>query len=521
MKTSMLITHAARRVSGGKIVHSSAQRSLRSRAGLRHGLLALTLAAFAPVASAAAERPNILFIMTDQHFAEALSCRMGSRYLHTPALDSIAANGTFFSRAYTANPICMPARNSIFTGRYPHETGVTANIQRRLDPQEFVNMGTYLRQAGYETAYAGKWHLCFDEKDVNSHGFETLKGKGLDAEIAANAAAFIRQKHDRPFLAVASFVNPHNVCEYARGEPLNNGSVGPPPPLDQLPPAPANLLPPRNEPDSMAMMRKSYHATETFPVGNFTPEKWRELRWAYYRMIEKVDGEIGKVLAALRESGLEEKTVIIFTADHGECAGAHGFNQKTVFYEEAARVPMIVSQKGTTKRGTSDKFVNTGIDVLPTMLDFAGLQQPKKLPGLSLKPIALGQPRAVWRDYVVVSNNMVQGGPVGLLRPATEGRMLRTERYKYSVYQFGTQRESLIDLQKDPGEAVDLATDPAHRKVLLEHRDLLRKFASEQNDPLVAELLADDIKARPFTADGVQIPRGKDKKEKKKKEKGE
>ena len=481
----------------------------------RKWLAAILSVCAASLAFGAAARPNILFIMTDQHFAEALSCRMGPQYLKTPALDSIAATGTFFSRAYVANPICMPSRNSLFTGRYPHETGVTANIQRRLDPAEFINMGSYLRRAGYETAYAGKWHLCYDEKDSASHGFETVKAKMLDADTATNVVEFIRQKHERPFLVVASFLNPHNICEYARGEPLNNGAVGTPPPLAQLPPAPANLPPPRNEPDTMTTMRKSYHATDTFPVGSFTPEKWRELRWAYYRMIEKVDAEIGRVLAALRERGLEENTLIVFTADHGECAGAHGFNQKTVFYEEAARVPLIVSLKGTTKPGVSAKLVNTGIDVLPTMLDFAGIEKPAKLPGVSLRPLALGQASAPWRTYVVVGNNMVQGGPVGLLRPATEGRMVRTERYKYAVYMFGEHRESLVDLQKDPGETVDLAGDPAYRSVLLEHRDLLRAFAKERNDPLVAELLADDIKARPFTSDGVQIPRGSGKKKKK------
>lgn len=480
-------------------------RSWSARAVRRIGGFLLLLV---PGLAAAPAKPNILFIMTDQHYAEALSCRMGSQFIKTPALDSIAANGTFFTRAYVANPICMPSRNSLFTGRYPHETGVTANIPRRLDPAEFPGMGTYLRNAGYATFYAGKWHLCYDEKDTAAHGFETVKGKGLDVEIAANVVEFLKRKHDRPFLAVASFVNPHNICEVARGEPLNNGPVGTPPPPDQLPPAPANLPPPKNEPDSMTVMRQSYHNTETFPVGNFDVRKWRELRWSYYRLIEKVDAEIGKVLQALRDAKLEENTVVIFTADHGESAGAHGFNQKTVFYEEAARVPLIVSLKGTMKHASSDKLVNTGIDVLPTMLSFAGVQQPKKLPGVSLRPLALGQSPATWRNYVVVGNNMVQGGPVGLLRPATEGRMVRSERFKYSVYQFGTHRESLIDLQKDPGETADLAMDPAYRDVLMEHRDLLRAFATEHHDPLVAELLADDIKARPFTSEGVQIPRG-------------
>jgi len=480
----------------------------------------LTLLGLLASISLAATRPNILYIMTDQQCAEAMSCRMGAQYLKTPAMDSIAANGTIFARAYVANPICMPSRNSIFTGRYPHETGITANIYKALEPSDFVCMGTYLHRAGYQTAYYGKWHLCYDEKDIKSHGFDIVPGKGADSAIAENAVRFITQKHDQPFLLVASFVNPHNVCEYARGEPLSNGSVGEPPPLAQLPPAPANLLPAKNEPDTLTVMRKSYHATDTFPVGNFTPEKWRELRWAYYRMIEKVDAEIGKVLGALRQAGLEENTLIIFTADHGECAGAHGFNQKTVFFEEAARVPLIVSLKGATRKGLSDRLVHTGIDILPTMFDFAGIDQPKKLTGLSLRPLATGQSVATWRDHLVVGNNMVQGGPVGDLSPTTEGRMVRSERYKYCVYFYGEHRESLVDLQKDPGETIDLATDPAYHKVLLEHRDLLRKFATDHNDTLVAELLADDVKPRPFTKDATQkqVPRGskKDKAAKKK-----
>src|SRR3954470_1742472 len=126
----------------------------------RRYLPGLVICALAATSTAAP--PNIVFIMTDQHVAEALSCRMGDRWLKTPALDSLAARGTFFARAYTPNPLCMPARNSIFTGRYPHETGVTDNTKATLDAKEFVNLGTFFRQAGYQTAYFGKWHLCYE-----------------------------------------------------------------------------------------------------------------------------------------------------------------------------------------------------------------------------------------------------------------------------------------------------------------------------------------------------------------------
>lgn len=448
--------------------------------------------------SALAAAPNIVFIMTDQQSADALSCRMGDRYLKTPALDSLAARGTFFTRAYSPNPLCMPARNSIFTGRLPHETRVTDNTVSTLDAAEFVSMGTYFQRAGYQTAYFGKWHLCYDEAKPATHGFETLDTANSDTDNAGRAAGFLAQKHDRPFLLVVSFLNPHNVCELARGQELNQGPIGDPPAASQLPPAPANLAPPRNEPDSMALMRRGYHANPQFPVGRFSPEMWQALRWGYYRLIEKADAEIGRVLAALRAAGLEDNTVVIFTADHGECGGAHGLNQKTVLYEESARVPLIICAPGRAAARTAPQFANTGTDLLPTMLDFAGVPRPAQLTGPSLRPLALGEPAGAWRDEVVVENNMTQAGIVDGSVPTTEGRMIRTERYKYCVYAHGTRRESLIDLQEDPGEMTDLAADPAHREILLEMRGRLLRWGVENHDPLIAAMLADDVKPVPF-----------------------
>jgi choline-sulfatase len=351
--------------------------------------------------------------------------------------------------------------------------------------------------------------LCFNPKDPKAHGFEIVTGKsagGHDAGVTAGAVKFLARRHDKPFVLVTSFLNPHNICEWSRrlagrNDGLNCGEIGEPPALDQLPPAPFNLAPPTNEPDGMALIRRAEQVADgPFPVGKFTVEDWRKLRWGYYRMIEKVDAEIGKVLAALRQAGLENNTLIVFTADHGECAGAHGFNQKTVFYEESARVPLIISYPGKTTGGTTDKLVNTGIDLLPTMLDFAGLEHPTKLPGRSLLPLAFGKEVPEWRDHVVVQNQLAQTGEIDEMKPTMEGRMVRTDRYKYCIYSRGRQRESLVDLQADPGEANDLATAPEYRKVLLEHRALLARFGAEQNDSLVAELLADNVKPIPFTA---------------------
>ncbi|MEI8090183.1 MAG: sulfatase-like hydrolase/transferase [Opitutaceae bacterium] len=461
-------------------------------------LILRTLALTFLLASASAAQPNILFIMTDQQSADAMSCRMGDRYIKTPALDRLAARGTYFTKAYTPNPLCMPARNSIFTGRLPHETGVTDNSKTNLDPNEFVTMGTYFARAGYQTAYFGKWHLAYNEAATQTHGFETLDTGHIDADNAALARTFIARKHDRPFLLVVSFLNPHNVCELARGQELNNGPIGEAPPIAQRPPAPANLAPPRDEPDSMTRIRIGYHANPQFPVAKFSPEMWQALRWGYYRLIEKVDAEIGKVLDALQAAGLEDNTLIVFTADHGECAGAHGFNQKTVLYEEAARVPLIVSAPGQRVARLSNKFANTGTDILPTMLDFTQVARPAKLTGLSLRPLVNDEPVSIWRDEVVVENNMSQTFPVDGNVPTTEGRMIRTDRYKYCVYAHGQTRESLIDLGKDPGEMTDLARDPSHRQILLTLRERLRKWGVANHDPLIAEMLADDVKPRAF-----------------------
>ncbi|HEY5212694.1 MAG TPA: sulfatase-like hydrolase/transferase [Acidobacteriaceae bacterium] len=425
-------------------------------------------------------RPNLLVILTDEQSADAASYRIGRRYLNTPNIDSLAANGTSFTRAYCANPLCVPSRTSMFTGRYPTETGVMDNTglsEVHLDPRRFPIMGKIFEDGGYETAYFGKWHIACPEDQANIHGF-TRMATTFNDDIAAelDAAEFLREKHDAPFLMVASFLNPHNICEWARGQRLPLGAVGRPPALEQCPPLRANHAPQQNEPDIVALMRRSYQANPMFPVGDFNERQWRDYLWAYYRMIEKVDAQIGIVLDALRGSGHEENTLIVFLSDHGDCQGAHGWNQKTVFYEEASRVPLILSRKGATAN-TSARLVNTGIDLLPTLCDYAGIAAPGTLPGLSLKNPAIDP-----RRYVVVSNRMVQGAPIGGRVPHPDGRMVRGQRYKYCVYSEGNRRESLVDLQTDPGEMLNLAGDTHFSDVLHMHRAMLTEWCGVTRD---------------------------------------
>jgi choline-sulfatase len=306
------------------------------------------------------------------------------------------------------------------------------------------------------------------------------------------------KKHDGPFLLVASFINPHDICymairDYAEktGTPeklLDNARVElqtlsealqPPAGASKedffariCPPAPANLEIPEGEPESA--LRADARNFRTYARRNWTTQQWRLHRWAYARLTEKVDAEIGRVLRALRQAGLEENTLVVFSSDHGDMDSAHRLEHKSVLYEEAVRVPLLVSWKGVTKAGLVDRehLVSTGLDLIPTLCDFAGIPSPPPLKGRSVRQLAEGRQPKSWRDSLVVENG--------------RSRMLRTDRYKYIVYASGSPREQLIDLKHDPGEMKNLALDPTRAKVLQQHRRLLKQWRQE-NDKTLAE----------------------------------
>ena len=439
----------------------------------------------------AQEKLNILVIITDQQSAESLSFNLGEKYLKTPNIDYLAEHGISFSNAYCANPLCVPSRSSMLTGRYPHELGIQNNNIKMIDPKEFPSLGTIFKNAGYETGYVGKWHLPYDRMKPETHGFTYLpdkKGNGTDSISPALAAEFLKMKHKSPFFLVVSFMNPHNICQWPRGQELPDGPIGDAPPPGQCPPLRANSLPSKNETDIMQLMRTSMQKSPMFPVGDFTDEKWRQYIWAYYRMIEKVDREIGKVLQSLRESGLDKNTLIVFVSDHGDCQGAHHWNQKTVFYEEAAKVPFIFSHP-EFKPGKSDYLVQTGIDLMPTLSDFAGIILSKQMPGVSLKSIITDNKIITKRQYVVVSDDLIQGAEVDGQKPEPEGRMLRNEQFKYWVYNEGKQRETLYDLKNDKGEMVNRAGDPKYSDELKRCRNQMLEWASKNNDAYLKYLV--------------------------------
>jgi choline-sulfatase len=429
--------------------------------------------------------------MTDQQSAESLSFNLGRKYLNTPNMDWLAEHGVSFTNAYCANPLCIPSRSSMFTGRYPHEMGIQGNEDTKVNQSEFPSMGTIFKKAGYATGYFGKWHLPYTLKDNGTHGFITMaqnKPVGVDSLLPGEAIKFLDIKRNNPFLMVVSFCNPHNICEWARGSKLPDGPVGIPPSADQCPPLRPNHLPSKNETEIMKLMRTSYQASKVFPVSGFSDEKWRQYEWSYYRMIEKVDGQIGIILTKIRESGLDKNTIIVFLSDHGDCQGAHLWNQKTVFYEEASKVPLIISYK-RVKAQKADCLVQTGIDLMPTLCDLVGIQTPRITRGISLKQIITNGSSITKREYVVVSDQFDQGEAVNGIIPKPEGRMLRNARFKYWIYNEGIQRETLYDLQNDPGEMVNLAGDPKFKTDLNNCRRQLIDWAKRNNDYFLKNMI--------------------------------
>lgn len=413
-------------------------------------------------------RPNIIYIMTDQQSHDAMSAA-GNGYLHTPAMDRLAEHGVRFTDTYCALPLSGPSRSAMFTGYMPSQSGMMENETPLADSLRTRTLGDLMAAAGYDNGYSGKWHVNTNSLPAeHAFGFERLHGHG-DEGLAEAAVEFLRRDHgDKPFFLVASFDNPHNICQYARGQKLPEAELTEPA-LEDCPNLPANHLIQPYDPAVLAWERT--HNYNLYPTDAYTPDDWRRYRNAYFRLVEHVDGEIGKIVDEIDRQDLWKNTVIIFTSDHGDGQGAHQWNQKTALWEETAHVPMIVCLPGGKNAGkVSGELVNNGIDLMPSVLDWAGVDKPYWCKGNSYraaaeKPVA----DASTVPYVVTETVFAQTG-------GTKGWMLRTPRYKYVLYESGRNRECLYDMDADPGEMRNLAVEGSSREELLRHRELLRRW---------------------------------------------
>ena len=427
------------------------------------------------------DRPNILFILTDQQYGGALGCIEGD-HLQTPAMDSLAANGVRFDRAYCTYPLCNPSRASLFTGMMPHQVGINDNDEPLEDSFITLGLGHALSNGGYDCVYGGKWHVP-EMSMKDGHGFRSICPFN-DWELADRCIEYIQDRagdpdelRKKPFFMVASYDDPHNICEWARQTPLPWGPIEEVP-TDHCPNLPPNFEIPAYEPEAVTAERIP-RPRSIFRGGKLTEDDWRQYRHVYYRLTERVDSHIGRILQALRDAGLEEETLIIFSSDHGDGLAAHRWNQKSVLYEESVRVPMIMSWKGQIDPRIDDEhLVSNGLDIYLTLCDYAGVDRPEHLMGLSLRSLAERGEDPQWRDHVAVETYF--GPNIGGL--GTSGRMIRTDRYKYAAYSWGQNREQLFDLREDPGEMVNLAVEARFRPELERHRQLLADWIRQTDD---------------------------------------
>ncbi len=399
--------------------------------------------------------PNFLIILCDQLSLDAIAAH-GCQDVRTPHLDRLISRGVTFLESHSTNPVCSPARSSIYTGRMPVETGVITN-DRAINPS-VPNLGQWFRKAGYETVYCGKWHLPHGRATAND-GFRVLpagigQGDLMDNVVARQCEAYLTNRsHGQPFVLAANYLQPHDICYWA----IKYRQLVPP----DLPfPRLADVLP--GLPPNNRSRPKAPRKLDRIKGPDFSDLQWRYYRYIYFRQVEMLDADVGRVLSALDASGEADNTIVLFTSDHGEGGGRHGHVQKWYPYEEGVKVPLIVSCPARLLSGHRDrKRLVSGLDIMSTLCDYAGIAPPPDCRGRSLRPLLEGGPTE-WREFLVTEHHVV-------------GRMVRTSRFKYVRYE-GDPVVQLFDMKKDPWEMRNLAEEAAYADVVADHAKLLAEW---------------------------------------------
>ncbi|MCW5978885.1 MAG: sulfatase [Bryobacteraceae bacterium] len=483
----------------------------------RRQLLPAGLAAVAASCSRAKSRPNILFVMTDDHATGRLGC-YGDALVRTPNLDRLAAEGARFTNSFVTNSLCAPGRATVLTGAYSHIHGVRGNSEAK-DAVETIDaaMATYpelLRAAGYRTGLVGKWHLSHEPA-----GFDTwriLPGQGLyfDPEFIENgqrrkirgyatdittdmALDFLGEKSDKPFCLVYQHKAPHRPFQpAARHARLYEG---------------IELPYPSTFDDDYATRRVAREAEDMrFDVSlapdypelprNLTPaerKKWIYQRFAkdYYGAIAGVDENLGRVLDRLEDDKRLDDTVILYTSDNGFFVGEHGWYDKRFMYEPSLRVPLIVRAPGV-RRGSVPAAMALNIDIAPTILDYAGVEPPASMQGRSLRPVLEGAEPDDWRKsvyYAYYENSWVLAGKgkeamsdptFQYFTPHRIGphRGVRTATYKLIHYYAEGDYWELFDLGSDPDELRNLHGAPGTEKITADLKRELEQLRRQFRD---------------------------------------
>ncbi len=438
------------------------------------------------------KRPNILFILTDQHAFNILGC-CGDEIVRTPNMDRLASQGVRFSNAYTASPICVPARMSLLTGQYPYKQQCWANSDSLAS--DIPTTAHALGAAGYRPLLVGRMHAIgpdqihgFAERDIGDHitdwyggtpysmGVldkaqrpfrESLVNSGpgqmsyelVDREVTRRTlerldeiAASRHAGDETPFSLNVGYMLPHQPYVaapeiYAYYE----GKVGPP----RLPRAD------EGEETYLAWWRQQTG------LNDISVEDEIRARTAYYALVETIDIEIGKVLSKLEELGLDENTLIIYASDHGDQLGERDLWWKQTFYEESVKVPLIMKWTGHIPEGECRSQVVNLVDLSATLVDAGQGPQLPNADGQSLLPLAIDGAtewqNETYSEYCTDGLLAWSGGRV------LQSRMVRCGKWKFNYYH--NCPHQLFDLEADPDEMNNLIDDPDCQKVASEMRE--------------------------------------------------
>ena len=450
-----------------------------------------------------AEKLNVLFIISDDLTDTALSC-YGNKVCQTPNIDKLASQGVRFTRAYCQGTYCGPSRASFMSGYYPHATGVLGYISPRKAIGDRAMWAEHFKNNGYHTARVSKiFHMgvpggiekgtdgaddprCWTER-YNSQGpewkakgtGETLEGNPdgkkpvvggntfvvveadgddlahSDGRTAQKACELIDKLKDRPFFLGVGFVRPHVpfVAPRKYYEPFPFGQMKLPPKVegdwDDIPKAGINYKTSKNMKMNVRKQKKA--------VGG------------YYASVAYMDAQVGKVMDALNRSGVADKTIVIFTSDHGYHLGEHDFWAKVSLHDESARVPLIVCMPG--KKPAVCNSLTELIDLYPTISSLCGLEVPKRIQGKNISRM-LEDPEVEVRDAAFSVNG--------------KGFLLRQHDFAYIQYaEDASKGMELFDMKKDPHQYKNLAGDP-------QHAELVKKFRNKLKQKL-AEVRANDL----------------------------
>ncbi|MCX6878093.1 MAG: sulfatase [Verrucomicrobia bacterium] len=457
-------------------------------------LTTLLLAPLAALQAAAAKRPNILYIMSDDHAAHAISA-YGSRLNQTPNLDRLAKEGMRFDRVFAVNSICTPSRACILTGKYSHLNGVP--VFNRFDGSQ-PTVAKYLQAAGYHTGMFGKWHLesdptgfdkwtilpgqgdYFNPAFLEAGGRRVITGYVTDIITDLSIEFLKNRPPDQPFFLMCHHKAPHrNWQPDAKHRAMFANKEIPEPAtlFDEY----AGRTDAIRECTQKVLENLGSNDTKGPPPAALLGDalkRWKYQRYMqdYLACVQSVDDNVGRLLDYLAQAGLAENTLVIYTSDQGFFLGDHGLYDKRFMYEESIRMPFLVRWPGTVKPGSVQSAMGINVDFAPTFMEVAGLPVPADMQGRSLVPLLKGERPADWRTswYYRYYHD-----PGDHNTRAHYG--VRTETHKL-IYFWTKDQWELYDLVKDPAELHNLYQDPAQADTVAKLKAELQRLKKELKD---------------------------------------